>query len=156
MKKIIIVIISVVLTACAYTPSTILINEKGETYRCAAWGQGIGGLITAKGIHDTCVSDAELIGYVAVPRVIMGFEPVKSNEHDKSVRIDTVTKGLPAEQAGMLKGDIIKKIGNQDITSNVLIFKALQGKKEGDIVSVEVERDEKLTTLQVTLVERKI
>ena len=64
--------------------------------------------------------------------------------------VQTVQKGSPAEKAGIKTGDVIVKIGDQDVTSVEDLFSAIRAHKVGDTVQVIVVRNKAKTTLPVT------
>ncbi len=82
-------------------------------------------------------------------KVTLGIMPDYEGEEKSGMRIDAVTKGKPAYNAGMLAGDIIvaidgKKIGNiYDYMYQLIKF------KPGQTVTVDVMRDGKKEVLLV-------
>ena len=66
------------------------------------------------------------------------------------LRIDGVNLGKPGEKAGMLKGDIITKMGDFVISNIQDYMKALSQFKKGDAISVLVKRGSEEKTLEVT------
>ena len=66
------------------------------------------------------------------------------------LRIDGVNLGKPGEKAGMLKGDIVTKMGDFVISNIQDYMKALSQFKKGDAISVLVKRGSEEKTLQVT------
>jgi len=66
------------------------------------------------------------------------------------MKLDGVREGKPAEAAGLKKGDIIKKLGDMEITDIKAYMQALGLYQPGDTVKVEIIRDEKPMTLNVT------
>ena len=48
----IIATLSLLLLFGCVTPSTILVNEKGQTIRCSAYGYGMMGIAVAEKIHE--------------------------------------------------------------------------------------------------------
>src|SRR5262245_25554360 len=66
--KIRILLLALALSGCV-TPSTVLVNSKGQMARCSSAGGGYGimGAVSigmAQQSHDQCVKDAKLMGYV--------------------------------------------------------------------------------------------
>ena len=61
--------------------------------------------------------------------------------------------GSPADKAGLKSKDIITKVGDSKVTSNSTLKTALLNYKIGDKVKIEVYRDGKSTTLEVTFTE---
>ena len=57
------------------------------------------------------------------------------------MRIDAVTQDRPAYKAGLIKGDIVIKLGEYDVEDMMGYMKALSKFKSGDSTSVIVKRD---------------
>ena len=66
------------------------------------------------------------------------------------LRIDGVNLGKPGEKAGLLKGDIITKMGDFIISNIQDYMKALSQFKKGETISVLIKRGSEEKTLQVT------
>lgn len=88
---------------------------------------------------------------------------------DTGALVQTVTRGGPADQAGIhggdfaatlnnvpiqLGGDIIVKVDGQDIGSNDDLTSAIAKRKPGDVVEITFKRGNKEKTAKVTLGER--
>lgn len=58
------------------------------------------------------------------------------------MRIDAVTQDRPAYKAGLIKGDIVIKLGEYDVEDMMGYMKALSKFKSGDSTSVIVKRDQ--------------
>jgi hypothetical protein len=82
-------------------------------------------------------------------KVTMGVMPDYSFE-GKGLRIDGVTDGKPAAKAGILKGDVVTKLGDMDIKDVQEYMKASSKHKKGDTVPVKVLREGKEIELKVT------
>jgi S1-C subfamily serine protease len=65
-----------------------------------------------------------------------------------------VQPNTPAAQAGLKDGDIITAVGGVKLDSNTSLRAALLQHKPGDTVALEVLRDGKTLSLDVTLTER--
>ena len=72
----------------------------------------------------------------------------------QGVYVASVTKGGSAEQAGIVVGDLIKKIDDVEITKLTDVTKYLAQKKANDTVKIVVYRDGKEETITVTLQEK--
>ncbi|MBB5131999.1 putative serine protease PepD [Thermocatellispora tengchongensis] len=68
--------------------------------------------------------------------------------------VGSVSSGGPAEQAGIRQGDVITKIGDQNVTGADDVIGTVRGHKAGDKVSVTYVRDGQTHTVTVTLAER--
>jgi|TARA_B110000914_G_scaffold169205_1_gene149759 hypothetical protein len=67
----------------------------------------------------------------------------------KGMRIDGVSKGKPAEKAGFQKGDIVIKLGDEEITDMMSYMVALSKYKNGDKVDVQISRKNQLSIKKV-------
>jgi S1-C subfamily serine protease len=65
-----------------------------------------------------------------------------------------VLPGTPAAKAGLKDGDIITSVGGTKLDSNTSLRGALMQHKPGDSIALEVLRDGKTLSLDVTLVAR--
>jgi S1-C subfamily serine protease len=70
---------------------------------------------------------------------------------DKGAIATEVVPGSPAENAGIVPGDIITKFGDQEITTNDELVAAVRAKKPGDKVEIEFYRgkDKRKATLTI-------
>jgi len=82
-------------------------------------------------------------------KVTMGVMPDYVYE-GQGMRIDGVTANKPASKAGILAGDIVKKLGGMEVTDVHSYMKALSQFKKGDTTQVEVLRGEKLLTFPIS------
>jgi aminopeptidase YwaD len=86
-------------------------------------------------------------------RVYLGTIPDYAEEV-KGVKLTGVRDGSPAEKAGLRGGDIIIEFGGKHIENVYDYTYALQQHNPGDVVTVVILRENKRTTLQVTLEKR--
>lgn len=70
--------------------------------------------------------------------------------NDGGLRIDGVTDGRPASNAGIKAGDIVIQIGEHEILGIQTYMKALAAFEEGDKTQVTVKRDGKEITMPLT------
>ncbi len=68
----------------------------------------------------------------------------------KGMRIDGVREGRPAHNADMMKGDIVKTMGDIEIVDMMSYMRALGSFEAGQTVIVTVERDGELLEKRVT------
>ena len=68
----------------------------------------------------------------------------------KGMQIDGVREDRPASNAGIIKGDIVKQMGDLKIVDMMSYMKALGAFNPGETVKVVVERDGKKITKDVT------
>lgn len=86
----------------------------------------------------------------ASPRFSVSLGVVPDYLYDgEGMRIDGVTEGKPAEQAGMQKGDIVVRLGDSTIVDMMSYMRALSIFKEGDQAVVEYKRGESLKAAQI-------
>jgi Zn-dependent M28 family amino/carboxypeptidase len=82
-------------------------------------------------------------------KVTMGIMPDYTFE-GKGLRIDGVTDGKPASKAGLQKGDIITKLGEQQVGNVQDYMKALNQFNKGETGKVKLLREGKEMELSVT------
>jgi membrane-associated protease RseP (regulator of RpoE activity) len=71
------------------------------------------------------------------------------------VLVGSVEKGSPAERAGLRVADIVLAVEGQEISSPLALRRAIQDKKEGDSVRIDILRGKARQTLVATVVERE-
>ena len=82
-------------------------------------------------------------------KVTMGVMPDYTFD-GKGMRIDGVTDGKPASKAGLLRGDIVIKLGETNVENVMDYMKGLSSFNKGDTTDVKVIRDGKEIKLSVT------
>lgn len=82
-------------------------------------------------------------------KVTMGVMPDYTFE-GPGMRIDGVTDGKPASKAGVLKGDVVTKLGGEEVKDVMTYMKALSKYKKGDSTTVEVLRNGEPKILNLT------
>jgi len=65
--------------------------------------------------------------------------------------IDSVQKGSPAEQAGLLAGDVITSIDNRNISTSAELIIEIRGYQIGETVTLGVNRGGQTQTIKVVL-----
>lgn len=65
------------------------------------------------------------------------------------MRIDGVTDGKPAANAGLIQGDVVVKLGDFHVHDMMSYMDALSKFKKGDATTVEVERGEERKTMDI-------
>ncbi len=83
------------------------------------------------------------------------FLGVITNENDKGAAIDEVQKETAAEKAGLQKGDIITKVGDQKIEGPEDLVEAISAKNANDEVEITYLRGGKEKKAKVKLGESK-
>lgn len=68
----------------------------------------------------------------------------------EGMRIDGVSEDKPAQKAGLLKGDVVKKLGDLDVTDMMSYMKALSTFENGQTTVVTIEREGELIEIEIT------
>ena len=68
----------------------------------------------------------------------------------EGMRIDGVTENRPAQIAGLLKGDIVIKIGEYEVKNMMGYMKALSKFEKGNTTTVSVNREGDTMTKKIT------
>lgn len=76
---------------------------------------------------------------------------VVTDEAEDGAKISSITKGSGAEKAGLKVGDIITKIGDEDVDDADDVAKAVRQHKPGDKIAITVLRDGKEQKLNAEL-----
>jgi Zn-dependent M28 family amino/carboxypeptidase len=84
-------------------------------------------------------------------KVTLGIMPDYAGLEDRGLRIDAVSKGKPADKGGMQKGDIITAIDGKKVGNIYDYMNRLQTLEAGQIISVDIIRDEKEKVLLIQL-----
>jgi serine protease Do len=123
---------------------------------------GIEGLGYAIPINEakTVVNLLRTKGYV--PRVIIGIsiEDITKEIADKyglpvGVYIESVTKGSPADKAGIKPRDVIIAIDGKKVETSAELAAIRDKRKAGDVLNVRIVRQSKEMTLKLTLEDGK-
>jgi hypothetical protein len=84
-------------------------------------------------------------------KVTLGIMPDYAGMEKRGLRIDAVTKGKPADQAGLQKGDIITAIDGKSVANIYDYMNRLKNFSEGQTIAVDIIRQEKQLSLIVRL-----
>jgi serine protease Do len=146
-----------------------LVNSRGElvgintmisspTGSYAGYSFAVPSNITRKIIED-------LMEFGNVQRGILGVEGGELNSKvskeigvvdTEGFYVSSVSKNSGAEKAGLQKGDIIKKLDNQKISSYAELSGYINSKRPDDQVQVTFVRDGKTKVIPVTLVKKEL
>ena len=86
-----------------------------------------------------------------VPRFSVGLGVIPDYLFDgKGMRIDGVSEDKPAVKAGLLKGDIVIKLGDSSVVNMMSYMRALSVFEKGDTTKVIVNRDGETIETEVT------
>ena len=87
----------------------------------------------------------------SVPKFEVGLGVTPDYLFDgKGMRIDGTREDTPATNAGIQKGDIVVKLGDNIITDMMTYMQALSSFKKGDSTNVTVKRGEEIVETKVT------
>ena len=87
----------------------------------------------------------------SVPKFKVGLGVTPDYLYDgEGMRIDGTRENTPATNAGIQKGDVVMKIGDNEISDMMSYMKALAAFKKGDTTKVTVKREEELIEVEVT------
>jgi S1-C subfamily serine protease len=70
---------------------------------------------------------------------------------ERGLRVDAVSKGKPADKGGMIKGDIITAIDGKKVGNIYDYMNRLQNLEAGQIISVDIIREEEEKVLLIQL-----
>lgn len=139
-----------------------LLNLRGEVIAINtavnAQAQGIGFAIPINTAREVL---KELMNGEKIIRPYMGVHMTDVNDQViQELKLSTDTKGAvvveivdnsPAAKSGIVNLDIIQKIDGKEMQSSADVQKAIEGKKVGQIISVEVLRQGKTVKIPVVL-----
>ncbi len=83
-------------------------------------------------------------------KVSMGIMPDVTGRVKEGLAVDGVRPGGPAANAGIQKGDVIHKVDKYDIENIYDYMETLSHFKKGQTISIELVREEKPITLELT------
>jgi len=92
----------------------------------------------AQSAHDTCVRDAQRVGFIKLPEAFAGiyFDPKA-----RPLRVANVT--TPAQEAGIQKDDVLLELDGTKIEDAFGVLQQMSKKQVGDVLRVKIERNGK-------------
>ena len=84
----------------------------------------------------------------------LGVQPAARDDGYQGVIITKVQPGLPADKAGIKKGDVVLSVDGEPIYSPVVLATVIREANPGQTVKIEIFRDGKRIVLKATLVAR--
>lgn len=114
--------------------------------------EGINRVVNILKYVISTTADKEMLTYqqtkseesTSTPRFSVTLGIMPDYMYDKGgVRVDGVSQGKPAANAGLKKGDILMKLGDFNITDMQAYMTALSAYKKGDKTTLVYERDGK-------------
>ena len=103
---------------------------------------------------DRVVDEILARGHVARGYLGVGLQPVELPDHHKGLIVLSLESKGPAAQAGILVGDILVQLGGKPVQDTDDIQLALEGRKVGESVAVEILRGGEPRQIAVTVAER--
>ncbi|MDH4272443.1 MAG: PDZ domain-containing protein [Candidatus Aminicenantes bacterium] len=76
-------------------------------------------------------------------------------KEEKGLLVNRITKDGPAEKAGLKVGDVIIRVDGKEVATISGLSELIQGKKKGDKVKIELIRDKKSMSFEVTIAEEE-
>lgn len=142
-----------------------LLNLRGEIIgintAIASRGGGYNGVCFAVPSNTASRVLGDLIASGKVSRGFVGIRPASVTpaiaqqlslpESQKGALVEQVTKGMPAEKAGIRAGDVIISIDDVDIKSDSAMRRAIGETKPGTTVTIRVLREGKSLDFPVTV-----
>jgi S1-C subfamily serine protease len=84
------------------------------------------------------------------PRFKVGLGVVPDYLYDgEGMRIDGTREETPADNAGLMKGDVVVKLGDSTVTDMMSYMRALSVFNEGDEAGITVKRGDSLIVTKV-------
>ena len=84
-------------------------------------------------------------------RVRFGIQPDYTAELETGVRVDGVSEGTSAAEAGIVTGDILLTWNGEEIAGGQKLMEFISKANPGDTVKVSLQRGEKEMVIEVTL-----
>lgn len=85
---------------------------------------------------------------IASPPAAMG---VNLDQREDLALVESVRENTPAEQAGVVAGDIIRKVNDKEIKGRIDLVMTIRKLQPGDKVKLLIERDSQELTIEVVL-----
>ena len=130
-----------------------IVNAKSDSSEAEGLGFAIP-INTATDVAEELISN----GYVARPALGITVLNIQTQQAamqygvgEYGVYIAQVNEGSPAEQAGLQVGDRIVAIGDTAVSTSDDVTSYVRNMNVGDTVTLQVERDDKLVSVDVTL-----
>lgn len=87
----------------------------------------------------------------AEPAAKRGFLGIRFQAGEGEIKIEDVVPDSPAEKAGLKPGDVVVRVDKKDVKDEGTLRELIGSHKPGDKVSIEIKRDGKEQTMDVTL-----
>ncbi|WP_240135985.1 S1C family serine protease [Streptomyces sp. MUM 178J] len=106
---------------------------------------------TVRSITDQIIEDGEVTDSGRAALGIRGRTVLNADYEPSGVAVVEVTPGGAAAEAGLKSGDIITRVGDEEITTITSLAETLASLKPGDTVDVEYTRGGTARSAEVTL-----
>jgi serine protease Do len=141
-----------------------LVNASGEVVgvntAISSVGQGIGFAVpvnVAKGIMEQLRTKGKVSrGYLGIElaEITPDLQEAFGLSTDKGALVNSVRPGLPAETAGLKRGDVIVAVDGRSVESTNEVVRLVSAKEPGSTVKLTVLRNGKETTVAAKLADR--
>ena len=143
------------LTMYPASSGAAVIDTSGRAIGIATSGLSrIAGLAIPASTIDRVVDEILSRGHVSRGYLGVGLQPVSVPEHQKSLIILSVERGGPADQAGLLVGDILLSLGGKSLGDTEDVQAALETAGVGHPIVAGVLRGGEARSVTVTIGER--
>jgi putative serine protease PepD len=122
------------------------VNSQIETAGAGGGNVGVGFAVSSNTVRSVV---PRLAGGKTIARPYIGIQ--SSDSTGGGAEIVTVNPGTPGDKAGLTEGDVIKKVDGKDVLQADDVSRNIAGKKPGDKIEVEVQRNGRTETITVTL-----
>jgi S1-C subfamily serine protease len=133
----------------------VVVNVDGQVIGIATSALSrIAGLAIPAATVDRVVDEILARGHVARGYLGLGLQPVELPDHQKGLIVLSLEPAGPAARANAMIGDILVKLGGKAVHDTNDIQFALESRKVGDLVVMEIRRGGEARELSVTIAER--
>jgi serine protease Do len=81
----------------------------------------------------------------------IGYDETFTRGYTKGALLGTITKGSPAETAGLTRGDIIISVGGQELSASLSLDELLTDYHSGDVLNLVIDRGGIISKVDLTL-----
>lgn len=85
------------------------------------------------------------------PAAQRGYLGIRFQVAEGEIRIDEVMPDSPAEKAGLKEGDVVVRVDKKEVKAEGSMREIVGSHKPGDKVTIDIKREGKEQTLEVTL-----
>jgi len=122
------------------------VNSQIETAGAGGGNVGVGFAVASNTVRSVV---PRLAGGKTIARPYIGIQSTDSS--GGGAEIVTVNPGTPGDKAGLTEGDVIKKVDGKDVQQADDVSRNIAGKKPGDKIEIEVQRNGRTESIEVTL-----